>query len=153
MEENNIQQETTENNYLEVIKNLKDSTVSKDDYNRVLAENKTLLENYINGSNTQEEEPQVQLGRDPNEIREELFGSEHTNLDYITLTLELRNSLLNRGEPDPFIPQSSRYSPTLQDKEAAERCAAIYQECVDYADGNSQIFTQELMRRTRDIKN
>lgn len=152
MEENNIQQETTETNYLEVIKNLKENSVSKDEYNKVLAENKNLVENYINGSYSQEEESTGPQSRDPQEIRSELFNHEHNNLEYIQLALELRNSLITRGEPDPFLPQSSRYSPTLNDKDAAERCATVYKECVDYADGNSEIFTQELMRRTKDIK-
>ena len=32
----------------------------------------------------------------------------------------------------------------------ANYSASVYQECIDYAQGNSQLFTQELQRRTKD---
>ena len=38
----------------------------------------------------------------------------------------------------------------MTQEEAAEFTAQQFQECIDIADGNSEVFTNELMRRTVD---
>lgn len=136
--------------YLAAIKELKQNTVNREEYEKLKAENKKLLNSVVNGQTVEVEAgPQY---RDVAEIRDELFNHEHNNLDYIKLALELRNTLIAKGETDPFLPVGKQISPTREDIEAAERCAQVYQECVDYADGDSALFTQELMRRTKDVK-
>ena len=132
--------------YLAAIKELKQNSVDRSEYNKLKAENKKLIDAVVNGQSIDVEAgPQY---RDVNEIREELFNHEHNNLDYVKLALELRSTLIAKGEADPFLPMGSQISPTPDDVEKAEKVAAVYQECIDYADGNSELFTQELMRRT-----
>ena len=136
--------------YLEAIKALKQNSVDRQDYDKLKAENKKLLDSIVNGQTVEVEKgPEY---RDVQEIRDELFNGEHNNLDYVKLALELRNTLMAKGEADPFLPVGKQISPTREDIEAAERCAQVYQECVDYAEGDSALFTQELMRRTKDVK-
>ena len=136
--------------YLAAIKELKQNSVDRSKYDQLRAENKKLLDAVVNGQEVSvEAQPKM---RDVNEIREELFNHDHSNLEYITLALELRNTLIANGEPDPFIPVGKQISPTREDVEIAEKCAKVYQECVDYAEGDSEVFTNELMRRTRDVK-
>ena len=132
--------------YLAAIKELKQNSVDRSEYNKLKAENKKLIDAVVNGQSVD-----VEAGpkyRDVNEIREELFNHEHNNLDYVKLALELRSTLIAKGEADPFLPMGSQISPTPDDVEKADKVAAVYQECIDYADGNSELFTQELMRRT-----
>ena len=132
--------------YLAAIKELKQNSVDRSEYNKLKAENKKLIDAVVNGQSID-----VEAGpkyRDVNEIREELFNHEHNNLDYVKLALELRSTLIAKGEADPFLPMGSQISPTPDDVEKADKVAAVYQECIDYADGNSELFTQELMRRT-----
>ena len=64
--------------------------------------------------------------------------------------LKLRSALIAMGEPDPFLPCGEKTLPTDADVATAERVANVLQECVDIAEGDSQIFTNELMRRTVD---
>ena len=136
--------------YLAAIKDLKQNSVDRSEYDKLKAENKKLLDSIVNGQVVEVEAgPQY---RDVAEIREELFNNEHNNLEYIRLALELRNTLIAKGEPDPFLPAGKQISATREDVEAAERVAQVYQECVDYAEGDSALFTQELMRRTKDVK-
>ena len=136
--------------YLAAIKELKQNSVDRSEYDKLKAENKKLLDSIVNGQTVEVESgPKY---REVGEIRDELFNGEHNNLEYITLALELRNTLIAKGEPDPFLPAGKQISPTREDIEAAERCAQVYQECVDYAEGDSALFTQELMRRTKDVK-
>lgn len=136
--------------YLSAIKDLKKNSVNREEYDKLKAENKRLLDTIVNGQDVEvEEEPKY---RDVGEIREELFNHEHNNLDYVKLALELRNALIAKGETDPFLPVGKQISPTREDIEKAEMVAQVYQECIDYAEGDSSLFTQELMRRTRDVK-
>ena len=132
--------------YLEAIQTLKQNSVDKSEYEKLRLENKKLINAVVNGQTIDvESQPKH---RDLDEIRDELFNHEHNNLDYIKLSLELRNTLIAEGEPDPFLPLGKQISPTAEDMQIAEKVANIYQECVDYADGDSQLFTQELQRRT-----
>ena len=48
------------------------------------------------------------------------------------------------------MPVGKRITPTDEDISAANRVATVLQECVDYAQGDSQAFTNELQRRTID---
>ena len=76
--------------YLSAIKDLKKNSVNREEYDKLKAENKRLLDTIVNGQDVEvEEEPKY---RDVGEIREELFNHEHNNLDYVKLALELRNS-------------------------------------------------------------
>lgn len=136
----------TQVDYIEAIKNLKQNTVDRSKYDELKAENKKLLDSIVNGQ-TVDAESQPQY-RDVNVIRDELFNHEHNNLEYMKLSLELRNTLIAKGERDPFLPYGSQIAPTPEDVEKAEKAAQIYQECIDYADGDSKLFTQELQRRT-----
>lgn len=136
--------------YLAAIKDLKQKSVDRSDYEKLKAENKKLLDSIVNG-----QPAEVEAGpmyRDVNVIRDELFNHEHNNLEYIKLALELRSTLMAKGEPDPFLPYGKQISPTRQDEETAAKVAQIYQECIDYAEGDSEVFTNELQRRTRDVR-
>lgn len=132
--------------YLAAIKELKQNSVDRSDYDKLKAENRKLLDSIVNGQVVETtSEPTY---RDVNIIRDELFNHEHNNLEYVKLALELRNTLIAKGETDPFLPVGNQITPTADDAEKAEKVAQVYQECIDYADGDSALFTQELMRRT-----
>ena len=93
------------------------------------------------------------LDDDVQELRNELFkeNSELTNLEFIEKSLKLREALLKEDPSnDIFVARGHNISPTQADYDTAERVAEIYAECVDYANGDSELFTQELMRRTND---
>lgn len=132
--------------YIAAIQELKQNSVDREKYDALRAENKRLLNAVVNGQQV-EEQATVQY-RDVGEIRDELFNHEHTNLDYVKLALELRNTLIAKGERDPFLPYGTQIAPTAEDEEKAEKVAQIYQECIDYAEGDPKLFTQELQRRT-----
>lgn len=132
--------------YLEAIQSLKQNSVDRSEYDKLKAENKRLINAVVNGQPGDVETNNTM--RDPQAIREELFNHEHSNLEYVKLALELRSSLIAKGEQDPFLPIGAQIAPTAEDEAKAEKAAQIYQECVDYADGDSKLFTQELMRRT-----
>ena len=138
--------EGTTEDYLEAIKALKQNSVDRSEYDKLKAENKKLIDAVVNGQSG-DAEPEVKH-RPVEEIRDELFNHEHNNLDYVKLALELRETLISEGKPDPFLPMGSQIAPTAEDVEKAEKVAQVYQDCIDYAEGDSKLFTQELMRHT-----
>ena len=141
--------------YLAAIKELKEKSVDRSEYDKLRAENKKLIDAVVNGQPGQEEQVVVKHSKEQiDDLRNDLFNSprELNNLEFITKAMELREALMENGEPDPFLPVGKQISPTRDDLEGAEKVAQVYRECIDYAEGDSEVFTNELMRRTRDVK-
>ena len=141
--------------YLAAIKELKENSVNRSEYEKLRAENKKLIDTVVNGLPGQEEQVVVKHSKEQiDALRNDLFNSprELNNLEFITKTMELREALMENGEPDPFLPVGKQISPTRDDIEGAEKVAQVYKECIEYAEGDSEVFTNELMRRTRDVK-
>ena len=141
--------------YLAAIKELKQNSVDRSEYDKLRAENKKLIDAVVNGQPGQEEPVVSKHSKEQiDDLRNELFNSpkELNNLEYVTKAMELREALMENGEPDPFLPVGKQISPTRDDLEGAEKVAQVYKECIEYAGGDSEVFTNELMRRTRDVK-
>lgn len=143
-QQENVEQDT--NNYIEAIKEMKANSVDKAAYDKLKEENKQLLDALINGGQVTQE-----LQKEPVDIdslRKRLFGGEAelSNLDYMKTALELREALLDQGSPDPFLPYGQNIAPTDEDIRTADRVADAIKSCIDYADGDSEIFTNELQR-------
>lgn len=134
--------------YIDTIKNLKENSVDRSKYEALRADNKRLLDSIVNGQTVESQAPVNKPSID--ELRKQVFKEDQSNLDYVTHALELRDALIANGEPDPFLPYGKKIVPTDEDVAAAERVATVLKECVDYAEGDSQIFTNELQRRTVD---
>lgn len=135
--------------YIEALKTLKQNSVSKEQYQKVKDENKRLLNSLVNGESIQvEKEKEVDISK----LRKELFSQDAdlNNVDFISKALELRTALIEKEGTDPFLPVGKKITPTEEDISTANRVATVLQECLDYADGDSQAFTNELQRRTID---
>lgn len=135
--------------YLAAIKELKENSVDRSKYESLRAENKKLIESIVNGQAIETNVTQAQK-KTVEELRKQLFQEDNTNLQYWTNALELRKTLMENGEADPFLPIGRKIMPTNEDVECANRVAQVVQECIDYAEGDSAVFTNELQRRTID---
>ena len=128
MEDNELKKvEDNTQDYLAALQQLKENSVDKSQYEQLKEENKKLINAVLNGQ-TVEQTPQL---RDVNEIREDLFSKEHSNREFAELSLELRNTLLAKGEKDPFLPIGSKVEITQSDYEKAEQFANTLQHCLD----------------------
>lgn len=150
-QENLVPNEETsmETDYVEAIKNLKQNSVSKADYDALRLENKKLLQAVVNGQTVEvePEEPEVDLAQ----LRKNVFDNPNqTNLEYVTNVLKLRDAVLEKEGYDVFVPQSSQYSPTQDDIARANKVAEQFKEMVDIADGNPNVFLNEFQRRVKD---
>ena len=146
--------EDNTNDYIPQIKNLKENSVSKDDYDKLKADNKKLIDALANGTPMDVVESKVSAVEKINECRKKLFGKGNnnlSNLEYCKAAVDLRDALIENGERDAFLPFGHNVIATESDIESANRVATVLKECIDYADGDSDVFTNELQRRTVDI--
>lgn len=152
-QKNDVKPEETDKVALaKALKEARENTVSKEEYDKVVAENKALVSEIINGEgagNGQKPAPEQQEAS-IDELREKLYGpkcSELSNLDFWKYTLALRDKVIKEGDPDPFLPVGTKISPTTEDVEKANNVADVVQQCIDEAEGNSEVFTALLQSR------
>ena len=136
--------------YIAAIKELKENSVDRSKYEQLRAENKKLLDSIVNG--TEIAQPAAEQKKSTEELRAAYLKEDQSNLEYITNTLKLREAIIAEGKPDPFLPIGEQIMPTDEDVKTAEKVAQVLQECVDYAEGDSAVFTNELQRRLVDVK-
>ena len=145
-EQNNVENDS--NHYIEAIKEMKANTVDKEAYLKLKEENKQLLNSLVNGEEIKGQDAEQKESIE--ELRSKLFGTKRqdlNNLDFVENALKLRNALMEAGQTDPFVPNGSKIKPTDEDFAKAKKVADTLQECVDYADGDPDVFTDELKRR------
>ena len=134
--------------YISAISEMKQNMVSREEYEKVKADNKRLLDTVVHD---QKQDEVVKEEVDVNALRQELFGKSRrdlSNLDFVDKALQLRKALMEKGEQDPFVMKAGRTSsPEADDFKKAERVASVLQECVDIADGNPDVFNNEFQRR------
>lgn len=141
--------EMTANEYINQIKDLKEKTVSREEYERIKNDNKELAKALINGTGANipgitkpEEKP------DLDDLRKKLFTKKSKNdLEYFTNLLALRDGVMADGQPDPFLPINREFRATAQDEADAERIATQIKEAIEYADGDPAVFSNDLRRR------
>lgn len=135
--------------YIEALKEMKQNSVDRATYDKLKSENKQLLDALVNGKEIEmkKEEP-VDIAK----LRKDLFNRDKqmSNLEYVSSALKLRDALIEKGERDPFLPYGDKVTLTAEHYDKAETVAAVLKECVEFADGDSGIFTAELQRRTKD---
>ncbi|MBQ0114041.1 MAG: hypothetical protein KBT03_13005 [Bacteroidales bacterium] len=148
------QQETQENSnqiYLDAISKLKSETVSVDEYNKLKQDNANLLNAMLEGKSTTVEEPIKKMSAA--QCREALFKPEHelNDIEYVSRALQLREAVLAETGEDCFVPKAHNYAPSKEAFESAQRTAEVFQQCIDYAQGDNGLFINELQRRTNDV--
>ena len=141
--------EMTASEYINQIKDLKEKTVSREEYERIKNDNKELAKALINGTGANipgitkpEEKP------DLDDLRKKLFTKKSKNdLEYFTNLLALRDGVMADGQPDPFLPINREFRATAQDEADAERIATQIKEAIEYANGDPAVFSNDLRRR------
>ena len=141
--------EDNTSDYIAKINELKSTTVARSEYEKLKRENRQLLDSLVNGTNPDVAQP-VQK-KSIKELRDDLVRGELNNLNYVSTALELREAMIEQGMSDPFLPQGKQIAATSDDIKSANRVAEALKDCVEYANGDSQLFTNELQRITREV--
>lgn len=134
--------------YISALNEMKQNSVSRSEYEKLKADNKRLLDSIVNGTS---ENVEVLPKKSIEELRKNFMKEDVSNLDYWKNSLELRERLIEEGQPDPMIPIGVRVAANQIDYDGVEKLVSGIQHCIDYANGDSQLFTNELQRITRDV--
>jgi len=145
-EENITTEEAKDQDLVSMVEDLKANSVSKDEYAKLQADNKRLMQALIKNE---------QLAKDAEPFdfegtAKELLNGDNTNLQYIDKALKIRQYIKDTKGIDVFVNQGSLERPTEAQKAAAETVAQVLQECVDDAQGDPAAFQVALQRRTVD---
>ncbi len=142
-------EEMNNEQYIAAIEEMKANTVSRDAYNKLRNENKQLLDALVSGK----ELPQEPVAKPSvSDLRKKLFGGQDmSNLEYVETALSLRDVLIENGERDPFLPYGDKVDITPDQIDAANKVAAGLKEMVDFAEGDSGVFSAEYQRRVKDV--
>ena len=129
---------------IEALKEIKKNSVPRSEYDRVVAERNRIFTAYANGE--REEKAAESTPVDVDALRHDILSGELSNLEYAEKVLTLRNELIAQGQRDPFLPYGKDVYPTMEDEAEAQAVADALEDCIEAANGDSAIFTNELQR-------
>ena len=129
---------------IEALREIKKNSVPRSEYDRVVAERNKIFAAYANGE--REEQPEKQTPVDVDALRKDILSGELPNLEYAETVIALRTELIAQGQRDPFLPYGKDVYPTMEDEAEAQAVADALEDCIEAANGDSAIFTNELQR-------
>lgn len=139
--------------YIDTINQMKANSVSRSEYDKIRDENKKLLEAIVQGNNVETSSTEEAAKPSIQELRNKAYGKgaeDLTDLEYVSTVLDLRDALLEEEGVDHMIPAGKKYSPDLNDQHCAQKAYEALRHCVDVADGDNEVFIQEITRITVD---
>lgn len=137
----------TADEYTAAIKNLKAKTVSKEEYDKLKEENKTLIKALAGEGPAPEGAQETGKKPDIKELRKKFLtaGEENlSNAETVQTALELRKALIESGERDPFLPQGMKIQTTPQDIATANKVADNLQKMLDEATDEEGYIDEEM---------
>lgn len=135
--------------YIKVIEDLKKTTVPIEKYNNLVREHRDIVDKILNGGDEEPEEPeQIDIESCKKDLFEAFENS--SNLEIAGKVLKLREAMIDQGLPDPFLPIGKNVRISEEDIKKANNVADVFEHCIEYAEGDSEAFTTELMRLTKD---
>lgn len=141
--------------YLDTIADLKKNSVSRQEYDKIRNENKTLLEAIVNGR-TADDAAADSTTPTPTtqDLRNKIFGKEAEDLsdiEFVSGLLDLRDKLLEEEGIDYMAPTGGQIAADYNDLQTSQKAYNALRHCLEVADGDNDIFIQEITRITNDV--
>lgn len=136
--------------YIDTINEMKKNSVPRSELDKYKDENKKLLESLVNGTAAIEQE-RVEAKPTIAELRNKLYGKgceNLTDIEYVSNLVQLREALLEETGTDYAAPTGSHISADYADLQSAEKVHQGLKHCLEVAQGNQEVFFQELTRIT-----
>lgn len=137
--------------YVEQLSNLRATTVDKAEYERVLAECKTLANSLANGNfgSTTSTEPAYDMDKLKQNYRDNYTLNQY--LKPAKAALELRDAILATEGVDMFAPNAyGGKSQRAEQLESAHNAAEVLRSCINDCGGSDSTFFSLLCDRTED---
>ncbi len=132
--------------YIDNLKSLKESTVDKREYQKIVEENKRLSIALLNGETISPEKKESDSSPSIDELKENFRKENQTNLEFWKNTIQLRDALIENGDPDPFLPKGHELIATDDDKVKANRVAEVVKNLIDESEGSPEVFNALLQK-------
>lgn len=135
--------------FIKEIQHLKETTVPKDDMEKLRKENAQLIKTLANGGSLPAEKAK-EAAMTSDDFAKELVKP-HTNLDYVKLSLKQREKAIEEGKPDPYCPHGENFQEgRSDDADNAQKAADFFQSLVDESGDNPTVFNSLLQARLKD---
>jgi hypothetical protein len=141
--------------YIDQINELKRNTVSREAYDRIKEENRTLLSNIVSGAGVKQDAENAEPVISTSDLIKNTYLHNNMGSDIATVKnmLEIRERLMANGGRDPWvgggnnlIASDKQYQPTQADYAEAERQAEALKHCLEMANGDEALFHQFIVR-------
>ena len=133
----------------EALKELKANSVSKNDYDKILNENRELTKAIIDGSssfvksnNEAEKKPDIK------QLAKDIFEDGLSNYELAKRELKFRDAYIEKFGKDPFAPNNPDMN--SHDAEAASKVARIMQECINECKGEPHLYDALFNEKIKD---
>lgn len=143
-----VEQQPQDNQiYIDALKDINSKMVPIERFNKMVNERDNLWNTLVSGGQVAtaeavtEKEPIENIVKDMRNLR----GA--NDIKFYEKALEFRKRVLEETGEDCFVSRGHNVAPTAESYAKAERNAQIYQECLDYANGDNKVFINELQRR------
>jgi len=158
-------QNAVEQDYLEAIKQLKENSVSKEDYDKLRDEHKKLLSSYLNGDNYESQDDEEKEDEEPvkrskeeilksiNENIARVFTEDNhlSNLENAKAIIKYHDDYMELTGEDPFANQGSQYESSSQDKISPQKTYDYLKNCIEESGGDERAFDVAFQRGLRQI--
>lgn len=146
-----VPESNTAQNYIDAMQDLRsrlDNSVPRELYEKAIDENRLLANAYANGLSmpTGDESEERRSSRDICKYILENKGKLNS-LETVKAITDYRDAVLFETGEDVFVSKGHHINPSNGAFESSEKTANIYRECIDYANGDNQLFVQEVQRR------
>lgn len=147
-----IQPEST--NYLEdALKantNLKEQLqATREEMARMAEDNKAIMKQLLEGGEFQT--PKQEDTRSIPDIIKAMNSDNISDVEYATLALAYRDKCISEGYGDPFVGKGHKYTADEREAEKAQNFADSIKHCIEYSEGNNEVFINEVNRITVDV--
>lgn len=103
----------------------------------------------LNGQNAEPEVVKLRTRQEIVKDMREAIKNGVTNVKYAELAVELNEACIRETGESCFLPKGRNVSPTADEVALAEKFPAFLQECLEAADGDPDVFNNEVERHTK----
>lgn len=148
-EEKGLQEPNYLEQALEANKALKEElAASREEMKRMEEDNRSIMKKLLEGGDIQKEPEDT---RSIGDIISDMRKDNISDIQYVKDALAYREKCIAEGYGDPFVGKGEKYVPDEREAEKAENLANCLKHCIEYSEGDNQVFLNELNRITVDI--
>ena len=127
------------------LKEQRENSVSREQYNKVLEQNNDLTKAIIEGKTIHADNEDDEKPADLKALAKDIFQDGLSNLEIAKRELKYRDEVIKQTGKDPFAPNHAEM--TANDSDRAEAVAEVMQSCINDCGGNPEVYNALFAQR------